>query len=124
MNALLKSNYLGLAGEMPQIGERFFALGMQAVLVKGGHSAENMAVDYLLLPNQTPLAFSAPRIYDLNVKGTGCVLSSAIACGLAEGKTLPDSVSVAKQYLYNQFNHLTQLINLKSNSNLSLISHR
>ncbi len=124
VNALLKSNYQGLATEMPQIGEQFFALGMQAVLVKGGHSAENMAVDYLLLPNQTPLAFSAPRINDLNVKGTGCVLSSAIACGLAEGKTLPDAVAAAKHYLYNQFNHLTQLINLKSNSNLSLISHR
>jgi len=123
VNALLNADFRGTFSEMPQIAEHFFALGMQAVLVKGGHSIEDMAVDYLLLPNQAPLVFSAPRIADLNVKGTGCVLSSAITCGLAEGKALPDAVAQAKHYLYNRFNHLTQLSNLQNPSTLRLISH-
>ncbi len=123
VNALLNMQYHGLVDEMPQIAEQFFALGIQAVLVKGGHSAESRAVDYLLLPKQPPQAFSAPRIPYLNVKGTGCILSSAIACGVADGQTLPDAVAQAKQYLYNRFNHLTQLANLKASSTLQLISH-
>lgn len=123
VNALLNANYRGLESEMPQIAAQFFALGMQAVLIKGGHSIEDMAVDYLLLPSQNPLAFSAPRIADLNVKGTGCVLSSAIACALASGKNMPDAVAQAKHYLYKQFNHLTQLSNLQNPSTLRLISH-
>ena len=31
--------------------------------------------------------------------GTGCTLSSAIACGLAGGKSLEDSVKGAKAYI-------------------------
>lgn len=123
VNALLNASYQGLAAEMPHIASQFFALGMQAVLVKGGHSSENRAVDYLLLPNQNPLAFSTPRIADLNVKGTGCILSSAIAYRLAAGNSLPDAAAKAKHYLYNQFNHLTQLPNLKVTSTLQLIRH-
>lgn len=123
VNALLNTQYRGLADEMSQIGEQFFALGMQAVLVKGGHSDDRLAVDYLLLPGQPPQAFSAQRIPHLNVKGTGCILSSAIACALADGKTLPHAVAQAKQYLYNQFSHLMQLTNLKTLSTLQLISH-
>ena len=31
--------------------------------------------------------------------GTGCTLSSAIACGLAQGRTLVEAVDAAKTYL-------------------------
>ena len=41
----------------------------------------------------------APRIDNPNTHGTGCTLSSAIACGLAQGISLPGSVKRAKRYL-------------------------
>ena len=41
----------------------------------------------------------APRVETENTHGTGCTLSSAIACGLAEGLALPEAVSRAKDYL-------------------------
>ncbi len=69
-----------------------------AVLVKGGHGL-NDANDVLAQPACPARWFEALRIDNPNTHGTGCTLSSAIACGLALGHSLEDSVSAAKQYL-------------------------
>lgn len=69
-----------------------------SVLVKGGHIDDN-ANDYLAMVDGTSHWFKAERIDSSNTHGTGCTLSSAIACRLAEGQTLVDSVELAKQYL-------------------------
>lgn len=68
-----------------------------AVLVKGGHLV-NDAID-LLYKNGEWEWFKAEKINNTNTHGTGCTLSSAIACNLAEGKTLAESITNAKQYL-------------------------
>ncbi|MCQ2464149.1 MAG: bifunctional hydroxymethylpyrimidine kinase/phosphomethylpyrimidine kinase [Oscillospiraceae bacterium] len=68
-----------------------------AVLVKGGHSISD-ATD-LLLENGKVMTFSAQRIDNPNTHGTGCTLSSAIACGLAAGLNVSESVRAAKEYL-------------------------
>lgn len=68
-----------------------------AVLVKGGHSVSD-ATD-LLLENGQVLTFTAERIDNPNTHGTGCTLSSAIACGLAAGLSVSESVRSAKDYL-------------------------
>ncbi|HIY79443.1 MAG TPA: bifunctional hydroxymethylpyrimidine kinase/phosphomethylpyrimidine kinase [Candidatus Olsenella excrementavium] len=75
-----------------------------AVLVKGGHGVADAndvlvesAVDDEGAPRVTWLR--APRVETENTHGTGCTLSSAIACGLAEGLALPEAVSRAKDYL-------------------------
>ncbi len=69
-----------------------------AVLVKGGHG-ENDANDVLALPNGGLTWFEGERIDNPNTHGTGCTLSSAIACGLAAGLTLEDSIAQAKRYI-------------------------
>ncbi len=68
-----------------------------AILIKGGHLV-NDAVD-LLYQNGAVEWFRAPRIDNPNTHGTGCTLSSAIACGLADGLALPDAIRRAKAYL-------------------------
>lgn len=103
VNALLGTDYKGLTNEMTDIGLAFFGLGVQAVLVKGGHSSDDQAVDYLLLPNKPPQAFASPRLVNLNVKGTGCALSSALAFYLSQANNLPQAVEKAKAFLYQQF---------------------
>lgn len=70
-----------------------------AVLVKGGHG-ENEANDVLVDAAGNAHWFSAPRIETENTHGTGCTLSSAIACGLACGLPLEKAVEQAKSYLY------------------------
>lgn len=70
-----------------------------AVLVKGGHSDER-ADDVLVETGREPLWLHAPRIDTQNTHGTGCTLSSAIACGLARGYSIEQAVRSAKDYVY------------------------
>ncbi|MBQ1271683.1 MAG: bifunctional hydroxymethylpyrimidine kinase/phosphomethylpyrimidine kinase [Clostridia bacterium] len=68
-----------------------------AVLVKGGHSISD-ASD-LLVYDGGKLWLHGRRIYNSNTHGTGCTLSSAIACRLGEGYSLPEAVRLAKKYI-------------------------
>ena len=68
-----------------------------AVLVKGGHLVSD-AVD-MLYENGTCKWFRSERVENPNTHGTGCTLSSAIACNLADGHNLEDSIRNAKAYL-------------------------
>jgi hydroxymethylpyrimidine/phosphomethylpyrimidine kinase len=68
-----------------------------AILVKGGHRV-NDAND-LLYENGNIHWYRSERVNNPNTHGTGCTLSSAIACNLADGKTLDESVRNAKDYL-------------------------
>ena len=68
-----------------------------AVLIKGGH-LENTADD-LLYVRGSALWYEGERIENANTHGTGCTLSSAIACNLAAGRDLDESIQNAKAYL-------------------------
>ena len=68
-----------------------------AVLIKGGHLVSD-ATD-LLYASGAPRWFKSERVHNPNTHGTGCTLSSAIACNLASGKSLEESIGCAKQYL-------------------------
>ena len=74
-----------------------------AILVKGGHFGGN--ADDLLYTNRTALWFCGERIDNPNTHGTGCTLSSAIASNLAMGRTLPEAVKEAKEYLTGALRH-------------------
>ena len=68
-----------------------------AVLLKGGHLVSD-AVDYLY-QGGVGHWFRSQRIENPNTHGTGCTLSSAIACNLADGRTLSKAIENAKAYL-------------------------
>ena len=68
-----------------------------AILIKGGHMV-NDATD-LLYSNGGFEWFCAKKIDNPNTHGTGCTLSSAIACNLAKGLSVADSIKAAKDYL-------------------------
>ncbi|AUS95303.1 bifunctional hydroxymethylpyrimidine kinase/phosphomethylpyrimidine kinase [Clostridium thermosuccinogenes] len=68
-----------------------------AVLCKGGHSASN--ANDLLYQNNKYRWFTGEKINTKNTHGTGCTLSSAIACGLAKGLDLERSIQLAKEYI-------------------------
>lgn len=70
-----------------------------AVLIKGGH-LQGEASDLLYEHGQAHW-FNAPRAENPNTHGTGCTLSSAIACNLAAGHSLSSSIQNAKDYITN-----------------------
>ncbi|MFH9404853.1 MULTISPECIES: bifunctional hydroxymethylpyrimidine kinase/phosphomethylpyrimidine kinase [unclassified Streptomyces] len=73
------------------------AYGPRWVLIKGGHLSGD-AVDLLTDGSQEHL-LRAPRHDNRHTHGTGCTLASAIACGLALGKSVPEAVTAAKEYV-------------------------
>lgn len=83
--------------EMRVAARRLRDLGARAALVKGGHLGAD-PVDVLYDGVQLH-EFVEPRVGGGDARGTGCALSSAIACHLAAGQELPDAVSAAKRYL-------------------------
>ena len=84
--------------EQQDAARDLLATGAAAVLVKGGHG-DGEAYDVLALSDGSVCGFAAPRVDTSNTHGTGCTLSSAIACGLAEGKPLEQAVEQAKAYV-------------------------
>lgn len=69
-----------------------------SVLIKGGHSENNKAIDTLFYGGRF-YEFANDKIASGNLHGTGCVLSSAIACNLANGLHMPEAVAKAKEFL-------------------------
>lgn len=67
------------------------------VLVKGGHGSAG--ADDILFADGRFYEFPSRRIDNPNTHGTGCTLSSAIACNLAKGMSLPEAVETGKSYV-------------------------
>lgn len=79
-------------------GRALMGLGAKAALIKGGHATRATIDDVLVWEGGTEvLAF--PRINTKHTHGTGCTYASAIACGLAEGLSLPLAVGRARDYV-------------------------
>ena len=76
--------------------------GCQALLVKGGHEEGHEAVDRLLRPGAEPLTFRAIR-HAASLRGTGCMLASAIAAGVACRQDLPAAIAAGQDYLSARF---------------------
>lgn len=68
-----------------------------AILIKGGHLTET--ADDLLYVDNKEYWYKIKRVDNENTHGTGCTLSSAIACNLAAGYDLNDSIRNAKEYI-------------------------
>ncbi len=72
-----------------------------AIMIKGGHGVgePDAADDYLRLDHGEHVWLRGPRIETHNTHGTGCSLSSAIACNLAQGFAVDVAVREAKAYV-------------------------
>lgn len=95
--AALSGAYIASKAQMEQAARQIAGMTQGAVLVKGGHLMD--CADDLLFADGQLHWLAATRIQNPNTHGTGCTLSSAIACGLAQGVSLTGSVKRAKRYL-------------------------
>lgn len=73
-------------------------LGAAAVLVKGGHGDGEMSIDRLFQSNLPAAEFADPRL-NVSLRGTGCMLASAIAANLALGHPREQACSLAKDFV-------------------------
>ncbi|OGP14845.1 MAG: bifunctional hydroxymethylpyrimidine kinase/phosphomethylpyrimidine kinase [Deltaproteobacteria bacterium GWA2_54_12] len=84
---------------MEKAAKALFEMGARNVLVKGGHLGA--APTDLLYDGKTFTYFKGRRItgFDAAFHGTGCMLSAAIAAGLAKGKGMKEAIKEAKRFL-------------------------
>ncbi|MFE3642109.1 bifunctional hydroxymethylpyrimidine kinase/phosphomethylpyrimidine kinase [Streptomyces sp. NPDC059169] len=83
--------------DLVRAAEAVLAYGPRWALIKGGHLAGD-AVD-LLTDGTEEHWFRAPRHDNRHTHGTGCTLASAVASELAKGRTVPEAVRAAKNYV-------------------------
>ena len=83
--------------DMQRAAEKVSKLTNSGILITGGHLEDN--ADDLLFTEGKAFWLEAPKIDNPNTHGTGCTLSSAIACNLALGLTVYESVKNAKKYI-------------------------
>ena len=88
------------ASAEPSFEQNLSAASLGAGFKPSGEGGDltNLAVD-ILYENGKFYEFSAPKISTRNTHGTGCTLSSAIACALAAGLSLPAAVAHAKGFV-------------------------
>lgn len=94
---VLSSMDIKTKDDMVKSGKIIFSKLQIPVLLKGGH-LKGDAIDLLYEADQIRW-FKSSRIDTPNTHGTGCTLSSAIACNLAMGKTLIEGIEDSKKYL-------------------------
>ena len=82
-----------------EAAKRIQGHGCGAVLVKGGHLADQpLAID-VLYDGETHRLFKSERIPTENTHGTGCTYSAALAAHLAVGESVIQAVGSAKVYI-------------------------
>jgi hydroxymethylpyrimidine/phosphomethylpyrimidine kinase len=89
---------LALTGDkdLQKSARKLHEMGAGAVVITGGHL--NEAADLLFADGKLE-EFRAPKIQSKSTHGTGCAFATSIACGLAKGMTVRESVIQAKAFV-------------------------
>jgi hydroxymethylpyrimidine/phosphomethylpyrimidine kinase len=94
--------------DMRRAAAAILALGPRAVLVKGGHLADDRATD-LFVDGEREEWLEADRIDTPHTHGTGCTLSAAITAHLAMGAPLAEAVREGKVFVTEAIRHALPL---------------
>lgn len=110
------------SADLLDAGRMLLDCGANAVLLKGGHLGGSDSTDILLEKQRpSPLFFPAPRIDTRNDHGTGCVLATAIASGLALGHRLSDAVASGCAFVQAALQRSAHLSNGSGRGSLNLL---
>ncbi|AHX11828.1 phosphomethylpyrimidine kinase [Neorickettsia helminthoeca str. Oregon] len=88
---------------------KILALGARNVLIKGFHCGEDSLLDLLMTEDQRFVEFRYDKIKVETTHGTGCRLSSAIACYTAIGKSLEESITLASSLVSKEILRMLSL---------------
>jgi hydroxymethylpyrimidine kinase/phosphomethylpyrimidine kinase len=83
---------------MEEAAREILKHGAGAVLITGGDWEADNCPD-MLLDDQGTAIYDSERVQSRHTHGTGCSLASAIACLLARGRSLRESIPIAKRYI-------------------------
>ncbi len=90
---------------LESLTQKVHDLGAKYVLLKGGHTDNPSESTDILYDGKAFEYFKTSRIKTQNTHGTGCTLSSAIACFLAHGQEPRIAIKNAKNYISEAILH-------------------
>lgn len=97
--ALLSQSLLAAHDQQAiQQAQKILSFGPRSLLIKGGHADGPLATDSFIDKNKT-INISSSRLTG-TMRGTGCILSSAIAAQLALNETMIQAIKNAKTYIH------------------------
>ncbi len=76
-------------------------LGVEVVIIKGGHtnnSTSEICEDWIFSKDED-FTLSSPRFDTVHTHGTGCTFSACITAELAKGKSIKESIVIAKDFI-------------------------
>lgn len=95
----------GEAGTPAGQAQVLIAAGARAVLVKGGHGTGTESIDTLIQSGEAIQSFASPRL-TVSMRGTGCMLASAIAACLAFGDDLDVAIATSKAFVHGKLTEI------------------
>ncbi len=119
IKSLIKGRIHLLTPNLPEYSQLFGEQSPQtiadqlasSILIKGGHQKGDEVCDELYNCQQEMFKIRSQKIKgDLQKHGTGCILSSAIAAGIANGNTLQAACSQAHFYVKKIISSNTSLL--------------
>ncbi|MDR1568650.1 MAG: bifunctional hydroxymethylpyrimidine kinase/phosphomethylpyrimidine kinase [Streptococcaceae bacterium] len=103
---VLLNRPINTKGEIVQAAFDLQKIGVDNVVIKGGHSQDNLHSDDLLLLADGKLHWLKSERFDTkNTHGTGCTFSACITAELAKGKSVYEAVIFAKKYIQLAISH-------------------
>lgn len=84
--------------EMKKAAQILREMGAQSVVIKGGHSSGEMAID-VFYDGQEFKELEEKRFETPHTHGTGCTFAAAVTAGLARGKSVVEAVEEAKKFI-------------------------
>ena len=111
------------ADHIRQAAKDIKSMGAKAVLIKGGHQeGDEDCTDYYSDENRS-VWLSSSRL-DQDYRGTGCYLSTAIACSAAKGMTMREAVIDGRMHLMEAMESSYSLGNKEVLHEVKIPSHR
>ena len=87
------------AKDVDRAAQQILQMGVQCVVIKGGHLEEADATDRVYTQQQS-FTFTTPRVETKDTHGTGCTFSAALTANLAKGLPLHESIMEAKKFVH------------------------
>ncbi|MDQ0340339.1 hydroxymethylpyrimidine/phosphomethylpyrimidine kinase [Caldalkalibacillus uzonensis] len=94
--------------DMEEAARKIHELGVQYVILKGGHLQNEEATD-VLYDGESFTYLPAKRVATKHTHGTGCTFAAAIAAELAKGQSVPEAAKVAKAFITCAIEHALEV---------------
>ncbi|MDQ4023324.1 MAG: bifunctional hydroxymethylpyrimidine kinase/phosphomethylpyrimidine kinase [Thermoproteota archaeon] len=96
-------------GDAIEAARKIKKLGVENVIIKGGHSNTNNVIDILLHRNKRVYKLANTRIAVKESHGSGCNFSASITALLARGFQIVDACKIANQYVHKSIGNALKL---------------